>query len=241
VILDEVLARRLFGNRDPLGERVRARGVTRDLTVVGVAANVSIGGPEREAGLQMYRPLGARGGGARQFIIRTSRQPARVVPTIQAVLARHLPAGREARVYVVEEAFRRITADRRFNAGLMATFGALALLIGSAGIYGLMASMVAQRTRELGVRVALGATPGRLARSVLADANRQLLVGLAIGLAAAWFASRMFAALLFGVAPTDAFVYVVVSGVLLVSGLAAALLPAVRASRVDPIVALRSQ
>jgi ABC-type antimicrobial peptide transport system permease subunit len=104
-----------------------------------------------------------------------------------------------------------------------------------------MASMVAQRTKEIGVRVALGATAGRVTREVLGQTGRYLLVGLVIGLPIAMATSRMFAALLYEVQPTDAFVYVVVSAILLVVGLAAALIPARRAARVDPLVALRAE
>ena len=101
--------------------------------------------------------------------------------------------------------------------------------------------MVAQRTKEIGVRVALGATASRVMREVLGQTGRYLLLGLGIGLPVAMATSRMFAALLFEVRPTDPFVYVIVSAILLVAGLAAALLPARRAARADPLVALRAE
>jgi putative ABC transport system permease protein len=122
----------------------------------------------------------------------------------------------------------------------MSIFGVLALFIGGAGIYGVMSSVVAQQTREFGVRIALGATARQIRETVLAQAGRYLLAGLVIGLAAAWWISKMFASLLFSVHPTDVFVYIVVAVLVLAVGLAAALIPARRAARVDPIVSLRS-
>jgi len=148
----------------------------------------------------------------------------------------HAPAP----VYVLDDAFRRITAGRRFNAGLMSIFGVLALFIGGAGIYAVMASVVAQQTREFGVRVALGASARQIRERVIGQAGRHLFVGLAIGLSAAWWISKMFASLLFSVRPTDAFVYIVVGMMVLAVGLMAAVIPARRAARVDPIVTLRS-
>jgi ABC-type antimicrobial peptide transport system permease subunit len=143
-------------------------------------------------------------------------------------------------VDVVDDAFRILTATRRFNAGLMATFALFAMLIGAAGIYAVMASVVAQQTREIGVRVALGATPGDIHRGVLAQAGRHLLIGLAVGLPVAWWISRGFGALFFQVRPTDLSIYVIVAAVLGSVGLIAAIVPGRRASRVDPILSLRA-
>jgi ABC-type antimicrobial peptide transport system permease subunit len=123
----------------------------------------------------------------------------------------------------------------------MSVFGGFALFIGMAGIYGVMASVVAQRTREIGVRVALGATPGRIAREVLGQAARHLAIGLALGLPVALATSQVFSVLLFEVRPTNAVVYLIVVATLLGAGLAAAWLPARRAARIDPVVALRAE
>jgi putative ABC transport system permease protein len=141
---------------------------------------------------------------------------------------------------VADEAVRKITAQRRFNAGLMSAFGLIGLLIGIAGVYAVMASFVAQQTREIGVRVALGATPGRIQRDVMGLAWRHLLAGLALGLPIAWWLSRGFEALLFEVSGADASAYAVVVTLLSMAGCLAAWIPARRAARVDPITSLRS-
>jgi hypothetical protein len=239
VVIDDIAARKLFGDQNPVGAIVRGRGPQDVFTVAGVVANVRLNGPERTAGPQVYYALGPRSGSP-QLLLRTSPSPAAILPAIQATLARALPAGTPpAQIHALEDAFRRITADRRFNAGLMAIFGALALFIGAAGIYGVMASVVAQQTREIGVRVALGATAARIRRDVVAQAGRYLLAGLAVGLPAAWWVSRMFVSLLFEVRPTDLRVYLAVAALLIGVGVVAALVPARRAARVDPLIALK--
>jgi ABC-type antimicrobial peptide transport system permease subunit len=141
----------------------------------------------------------------------------------------------------VKDAFRNITADRRFTATLMALFVVLAIFIGAAGIYGVMASIVAQRTREIGVRVALGATTSHVIHGVIRLALRYVLIGLLAGLPVAFGVSRIFRGLLFQVTNTDWSIYGIVAGVLLAVGLVAAFSPALRAARVDPLVALRSE
>jgi ABC-type antimicrobial peptide transport system permease subunit len=143
-------------------------------------------------------------------------------------------------IHLADDAVRTLTARRRFNAGLMSAFGCLAMLIGAAGIYGVTAAVVAQQTREIGVRVALGATPRLIRRSVLARTGTHLLSGLAVGLPMAWWISRSFAAYLFQVTPADPSVYVGVATLVGAVGLGAALLPARRAARTDPMITLRA-
>jgi ABC-type antimicrobial peptide transport system permease subunit len=134
-----------------------------------------------------------------------------------------------------------LTAQRRFSAGLMLAFGLMALVIGAAGVYAVMAFVVLQQTREIGIRVAIGASSGRVLRAVLGDAARYLAAGIALGLVTAWALSGVFASILFDVAPTEPLVYVAAAAVLLIVGLAAAAVPVRRAMRVDPLVALRAE
>lgn len=238
IVLDELSASRLFGSRDPVGETV-AYGAGQ-VTVIGVVANVHMRGPEAESGPQAYFP-GARTAGGYAFIIRTTKPPTTVMPAIRAAVATlRPPDSRPADLRLVEEAFRNITEGRRFSATAMMAFGILAVLIGASGVYGVMSSLVAQRTREIGVRMALGATPKRMVAMVLAHIARHVALGLSIGLPGAWVVSKSFDVVFYQVRPSDLWIYVVVACVLGAVGAGAALVPARRASRVEPQLALRA-
>jgi len=138
----------------------------------------------------------------------------------------------------MEERLWASSGEPRLRTGLMALFGAMGHILAAIGIYGVMAYSVAQRTREIGIRAALGATRGGLLRMVLGQSLRLAMIGVAIGLALA--TGRLIGALLFAVSPTDTLVLAGATGVLMAVALMAALLPARRAAAVDPIVALRA-
>ena len=241
VVLDEIAARRLFGDRDPIGRPVACDDPKGVFSVVGVVPYVYSRGPENRVRPAAY--LAITPNAARRFaglFVRTSAPPDELVGVIETALRPLAPSRRFPYVYVVDEALSRLTAARRFNAILMSLFALFAIVIGAAGIYAVMASVVAQQTREFGVRVALGATAADIRHGVLVQAGRHLLLGLAVGLPAAWGISRSFGALLFQVRPSDLSIYVIVAVTLTMVGLIAAVVPARRASRVDPIVSLRA-
>jgi ABC-type antimicrobial peptide transport system permease subunit len=240
-IINELAAAKYFGDRDPLGETIAMRGGRESRTVIGIVSNVRREGPESEPGLEVYVPFIGAPSGTFYVAVRTAVAPERLTASLQAVVEPLLTQGRRVSARLAEEEFRRATANRRFSAQVMAAFGVLGLLIGAAGIYGVMAFVVAQRTREIGVRMALGAEAGRVMRSVLSSASRHLLAGLVVGLAVAWLLSDVFAPLLFRTGPTDPVVYLVVVITLFVTGLLAALLPARRAAQVDPLTALKAE
>ena len=216
----------------------RAAGV---FTVVGIVPHVYARGPEDAAEPAAYFALrpSATGTFAGLFV-RTSPPPEAMLPVVTDALAPFAPTGVRSYIHVADEAVRQITATRRFNGGLMSAFGCIAMLIGAAGVYGVTAAVVAQQTREIGVRVALGATPRLIRRSVLARTGTHVLFGLAVGLPLAWWISRGFAAYLFQVTPADPSVYLGVAALVGTVGLGAALLPARRAARTDPIITLRA-
>jgi putative ABC transport system permease protein len=139
----------------------------------------------------------------------------------------------------MEQFLQTLIAQRRFNMLLLGLFGLLGIVIALVGIYGVMAYAVAQRTREIGIRMALGALPVTILRMILGRATAHLAAGLFIGLITAWSLSGLVAAFLFQVQPTDISVYAGVGAVLVTTGLAAALIPARRAARVDPVISLR--
>jgi predicted permease len=243
VVLNSEAARQLFGDESPLGRQIRASDPSGVFTVVGVVAHVYTVGAEDEGWIPSavaYFP--AKIGPARTYaglFVKTSRPADEMLATLTAALQPVAPATKDPFVFVADDAVRRITAERRFTAGLMSIFGLVAMLIGAAGVFAVMASFVAQQAREIGVRVALGATPARIQRSVLALAWRHLLAGLALGVPIAWWLSQGFAALLFQVTPADVTVYLGVAALLSSAGVVAAWIPARRAARVDPIVTLR--
>jgi ABC-type antimicrobial peptide transport system permease subunit len=242
-LVNDVVARRFFPGQDPVGRTIDFRG---PVEIVGVVGAVRVAGPEVAPPPELFMPLAQHpqppGFGTPMVVVRLAVPPQAAVPAIQAALQDVLPASPQAREpFSFEETLGRLTAQRRFSAGLMVVFGALALLIGAAGVYAVMAFVVAQRTREIGIRIAVGASAGRVLRTVLAQAGRHLVIGLALGLLAAWAASGIFSSVLFEVQPTDPVVYALAAAVLLAIGLVASIVPAMRATRVDPLVALRTE
>ena len=242
-IIDELAARVLFaGGRDPLGARISFGASRAPLTVVGIVRTVSPHGPELEPGTQLYLLKRPGTAGPSQVVVRTSGRASTVVPALRTSLARMLPAGTTPpEIRSLQDAFRVISAGRRANAAIMSVFGIVVLLIGAGGVYSVMAASVAQQHYELGVRIALGASGARIAGAVLTRAAVYLVTGLIVGSLVGRAVSSLFASLLFQVQPGDSSVYATVAALLLACGLAAAGVPALRAARTDPIIALRAE
>jgi putative ABC transport system permease protein len=241
VVLDEHVARQLFGDQDPIGRLVRASAPKGVFTVTGTVARVyARGAEEQNLPSAYFASLPSPTRNFAGFFVKTTRPADEMVPLVNEALMSVMPTALEPFVHVADSAVQRITAVRRFNGGLMALFGLVGVIIGAAGVYAVMAAFVAQQTREIGVRMALGATPSRIQRGIMTLAWRHLAAGLAIGVPAAWWLSRGFASLLFQVTPADASVYAGVAALLCGVGVMAAWVPARRASRVDPIVSLRT-
>ena len=241
IVLDEIVARRLFGGANPLGRQVHSDEPAGVHTVVGVVPSLREKGPEKDQQLAVYFPL--KPNPARTFahlLVRTTGPTAAVVPRIEQALAAIRPGQKDPYIHSGDETMRRITMLRRFNANLSAVFGVVGLIIGAAGVYAVTSSVVSQQTREIGLRMALGATPQQIAREVLTSALTNIGFGLALGLPLAWWLSQGFGSLLFDVTPADLSVYASVSVMICAVGVAAALLPSQRAARVDPIISLRS-
>lgn len=241
VIIDASAGQQLFPNQEPVGRTVRFAGGGASAMVVGVVGHVRIRGPEAAAPAQLYHPLSQRPVAA-EIIVRTELPPARAVSDIGTVLSRMMPAGSASPdVISMDDRFRNLTALRRFNASVLGTFGTLALVIGAAGIYGVTASFVIHQTRHIGIRIVLGASGRRVVTTIAVRSLRLLLTGAGVGLSAAWLASGWFRSLLFEVEPTDSVPYLLALALLLMGGLGAALLPAVRASRIDVLSVLRRE
>jgi MacB-like periplasmic core domain/FtsX-like permease family len=233
---------RYWNARDPLGGRISFDEGETWLTVVGVVGDVRQFGLGREVLAQAYVPLPQTPFGlAGRILVRTAGVPepmSRAMREAVRALDPHLPI---KNVSTLEEQRSRHLATPRLTALLLTIFAAVALVVTLTGLAGLIGMSVSQRTREFGVRMALGATPGTLIRGVLGRGAVLLAGGLVLGIAAASATSRVLATYLFDTRPTDPLTFGAVAATFLAAGLTACLVPARRATQVDPILALRSE
>jgi putative ABC transport system permease protein len=243
VILNDAAASTAFGQDDPIGATVSI-GSSNGWTVVGVVRGVRLQGPEGDTEPEIYTPLNWQafhGNPLLMLVVRTSRDPGALAPAVKSAIHAVAPELPAPPIDTYDALFGRLVAQRKFNMLVLALFGCLALAIAGTGIYGVMTYVVEQRTREIGVRMALGAEPARVVRMVLGSAMRTMAAGLAVGLAGGWLLSRFVRAFLFKSDAHDPLVYLGAGAVLIAAGLVAALVPARRASAVDPLVALRTE
>jgi putative ABC transport system permease protein len=239
VVLSEEAVRRYFGGRDPLGETIVLNEAP--MTVIGIVRGVRFKGPEADVRPEAYVPFPQSDQPGADIAFRTGPDPALVAAAVQAAIRSAAAGGFVAPAETIDGHFAALVARRKFNMIVLALFGVMAIAIASVGIYGLMAFLVAQRTREIGVRIALGALPGGIVQMVLGRATVLMLGGLALGFAGAAVLEGAVRTFLFEARPHDPLVYLTVALVLVVTGLAAAFGPARRAARVDPLIALRSE
>jgi predicted permease len=193
--------------------------------------------PQITPGSAFYEPIGI----SMDLAVRTERDPAIVIPELREVMRKASPELANSTFTTMDQVVEDSYGSQQLAARLLEIFGGTALVLCIAGIYGLLAYLVTQRTRELGIRIALGAQRLRLMTMVLRQAGGMLIAGLAVGLLLAYITSRMVATLLYGVKPHDPWTMAAVALILLLGGLAAAFIPARRAAAVDPMVALRSE
>jgi putative ABC transport system permease protein len=238
-IVSRALARRLWPERDPIGRRIRLRS-TPWLTIVGVAGDVRH--PLRdEPRPVLYRPH-TQGRAAWLYLVaRTSSPPADRIAAAAAALRALDPEQPLAEGGSVEETLDAALSEPRFNLVLVCIFAAIALLLALVGIHGLIAYSVGRRTREIGIRMALGARADEVVALVGRSGARLALAGVALGTVSAWLLARAMAGIVYGIAPTRPWTFAAAAAFLLAVSSAASYFPARRASRVDPIVALRSE
>lgn len=224
-----------FGNATP-------NDSTPFITIVGVVGHARHEGLDAEARVQIYRPIDQIGGlGGATMVVRTSGSPTAMVPAVRGVIQeidRDLPI---ARIRTMEQMIGTSMNQRKLSTILLGTFAGIALLLSTIGIYGVMSYTVSQRTRELGIRMALGASREGVLGMVLRQGMTIAVIGLVIGLAGAFALTRVIASQLYDVKPTDPVTFVSVTLTLALVALLASLLPAMRATRVDPMVALREE
>jgi putative ABC transport system permease protein len=240
VVVNEAAARHYWPDRDALGERMSIE--KREMTVVGIVGNIRHSGPETPVRPEAYVPLAQDGVLSASLVMRTAGDPLGTLPAVKAAIWSVNPEQRfTTDTFTLEQHMDRLIAQRRFNMALLAIFGVLGLVIAAAGIYGVMAYVVAQRTGEIGVRIALGATPRNVVGMILGNAGMLMAAGLSIGSTGAYYLSAAVEKFLFQIRPTDARVFLAALTTLALAGFVASLIPARRAAAVDPVISLRSQ
>jgi putative ABC transport system permease protein len=250
-IINNMMARRYWPNENPIGKRLRRRGPTERpwLTIVGVIGDVKHQGVTQEPYAEVYVPYVQPSWGgtegpfpfARQLVVRGAADPQALVPAIREqvwAVDRNQPV---SSVRLLARMLSDSMSPQRFNMLVLSVFAAIGVTLAAVGIYGVLAYTVTRRVHEIGIRVALGAQRGQILRLIVGQGMTLALVGAAIGLAIAVGLTRLLASLLFGVTPTDMATFLAVPALLLAVALAACYIPAWRATRVNPMQALRCE
>jgi predicted permease len=242
VVVNRELAHEYFPNEDPIGRHLDTGGITpgKGLRIVGVVGNTR-DELSHDPYPAIYYPLYSGDQRGVTLVVRSAGNVAGLALPVQKAITGLDPALPVANVLTMEQVLGQSTLDARFDATLLMAFAVLSLLLAMVGLFGVLSFMVAQRTTEIGIRIALGAQRKQIMQQMLRDGLRPALWGLALGLAASVGVTRLIASLLFGTRPYDPAVFVVVSGTLLAVAVVACLLPAWRASRLDPMQALRTE
>jgi predicted permease len=243
-IINRSFAERIFPGGDPLGKRVALSdnpGPGDWATVVGIVADARSQDIQTEPGIQLFMPYSQRASSGMAIVVRTAGDPARLSTDLRRAVSEIDP---EQPTYAIAT-MRSVVSDSmgqpRFRALLIGIFAGIALLLAAAGIYGVLSYTVMQRTHEIGIRVALGAERGHVLRLIVGHGMRLAAIGVGIGLLGGLAVSRFLKAVLFGVETTDLATFAAVPGILLLVALAACAIPGWRATRVDPVVALREE
>jgi putative ABC transport system permease protein len=249
VIVSETAARTYWPGQDPLGKRIRYGG---DIwrTVIGVAADVKDESLQAPAGPHGYTPYLQEPNATLEspnfdelrtfhLAVRTSTDPALVFASIRSSVAAIDPQIALDDLKTMDWAIDKSLAPQRFNLALVALFAVLAIFLAAVGVYGVLSYSISQRTREIGVRIALGAQRGRVLRMAVGEGMKLAILGTAVGMAGGFVLTRLMASLLFGITAHDPLTFAAVGVVVAIVSFAACYIPARRAMRVDPIVALR--
>lgn len=249
VVLNQTAAEMLFGDTDPIGRRVawtgdvlRFIGVSGDWrTVVGVVGDTRDGGLDAAPLPATFLPFEQSDFPTGAFVIRTQGEPAAIAPAATKIVRAVDPRQPIDRMLTVEQIRDESVGPRRLNAQLVASFGILALIVAAIGIAAVLAFAVSARTNEIGIRMSLGADAGKVQRMFVTEGGSLVVIGLVLGTIGAIGLSKLIRGLLFGIEPSDPATIAAVFGIMAVVGLVACWIPALRAAKVDPGIALRSQ
>jgi putative ABC transport system permease protein len=240
-IVNETMARRYWPSEDPIGKRFSfpERKASPWFTVVGVAGDMHRQGLEKQVAPQVFRPHSQWADNEMDLLVRTAADPLTVAATVRNEIQSVDKTVAKFSVTTVVEQLGEQTAERRFHTSLIGLFSLIALFLSAIGIYGLMHYFVVQRTKEIGVRMALGARYGTMVALVLRQGLTLAVVGILAGILGAFGLMQMLSSLLYGVTPTDPVAFTVAPAILLGVAVLACWLPARRAARIDPVLALR--
>lgn len=249
VILNKTLADRLFPNQDPIGRRVAWTGEVLKFipvsgewrTVIGVVGDTKDGGLDAKPLPVLFQPFAQEVVFAGSLVIRAGSDASAIAPAATRIIRAIAPQDPIEKVLTLDQIRDESVAPRRLNAILVASFGILAVIIAAVGIAGVLAFSVSARTNEIGIRMSLGADAGRVQRMVLAEGGVLLAIGLLLGVIGSVLAARLIQGLLYGVAPHDPVTLAAVAVLMALVGIGACWIPALRAARIDPGVAIRAQ
>jgi putative ABC transport system permease protein len=241
VIVNEAFEKHYFPGQSAVGKRIHVLGSSEGVpwqTVVGVVSDVRQSGLAGDVTLEVYNPVLEDIGGAMSFVIRVTGRPAGLISAVRGVMAEVEP-NQPLHVMTMEQRLANTTTSRRLNTALLGSFAGVALVLAVVGIYGVMSYAVTQRRREIGVRMALGAQKSDVLGLIMHGGLRLTLLGIVLGLAGAFAVTRYLSNLLYSVKVTDPVTFLGVAVALTGVALLACWIPARRAARVDPMVALR--
>jgi ABC-type antimicrobial peptide transport system permease subunit len=244
VMINEQLAKDAFPDVDPIGRTLRCGLDSLDpMTIIGIVKDVRTNGPSRPVQAEIFMPYEQHQGPATSLniMMRADAADPLAIGATAAKLIRSRTPEVPVRVETMDMTMATATAAPRFRTVLLVVFAVVALLLAIAGVYGVMAYTVNQRVPEIGLRVALGASPSDVIGLVLREGALLIVIGLVVGAALSFAGARFISGLLFGVSARDPIVFVAVSMLVAVAALAACLVPGRRALRVDPLLALRSE
>jgi putative ABC transport system permease protein len=241
LIVSESFARRYWPNEDPLGKRFRPATNNPFGTVIGVVGDVRNVDPQQEALPAFYFPYGYIGMPGLVVVARTASQPESFAKALRTQVTQVDSDQPVYNVRTMSEIIANATSQHRFQAVLLSLFGIVALLLVAVGVYGIVAHVVRQRTREIGVMMALGASTREILKMVIRQGMRNVLLGLILGLAFSFVLTRWLSSSIFGLTPNDPLTFTMVGLLLIVVSFVACYLPARRATRVDPSIVLRSE
>jgi predicted permease len=247
VVINQTLAERFFPDESPIGRRI---AVTPDWlpqrpppiwqTIVGVVGDTRDGGPDAAPRPAVYSAHDVTPDGAAGLVIRSDGDVGDLAPAATAIVRRIAPTALVEDVMTIAEYKAATVSPQRLNALLISSFGMLAIIIAAVGIAGVLAFSVSARTNEIGIRMSLGADGGRVQRMILQEGGSLVVVGLALGVLGAFAATGVIRGLLFGVEPHDPVTFTGVVVLMAAVGIVACWIPALRASRIDPVIAMRA-